>query len=79
MSHPNPITYMQSNSASSKVLALQEGTLTVVSRYKDQATLDAHFHRDYFQEVGKQVEAEGLLAKPLNIMTVQPIGGFENR
>jgi quinol monooxygenase YgiN len=49
------------------------------SRYKDQAALDAHFKTDYFQELGKQIEAEGLLAKPLNIMTLQPIGGFDSR
>jgi quinol monooxygenase YgiN len=61
---------------------VQDGTLTEVvghSRYKDQATLDAHFKTDYFQELGKQTEAEGLLAKPLNVMTVQPIGGFDSR
>jgi quinol monooxygenase YgiN len=49
------------------------------SRYNDQAAIDAHFKADYFQELGKQIEAEGLLAKPLNIMTVQPIGGFDSR
>ena len=52
---------------------------TDLHRYKDEAALDAHFKTNHFQEVGKQIEAEGLLAKPLNIMKLEPIGGFDSR
>ncbi|TVY82265.1 hypothetical protein LSUE1_G005979 [Lachnellula suecica] len=47
--------------------------------YKNQAALDAHFKTEYFQELGKAIPAEELLAAPLNIMTIKPIAGFASR
>lgn len=46
---------------------------------KNQSALDAHFKTDYFQALGKTIEAEGLLAAPLDIKTIKPIGGFASR
>jgi quinol monooxygenase YgiN len=47
--------------------SLQDKLLIVSIRFKDEAAYDAHFQRNYFQDVRKLAEAEGLLAKPLNI------------
>jgi quinol monooxygenase YgiN len=46
---------------------------------KTQATLDAHFKMEYFQEVAKKFEAEGLVAAPLDIKTIKPFAGFASR
>jgi quinol monooxygenase YgiN len=36
-------------------------------RYKDEEAFNAHFQMDYFKEVTKRSEDEGLLAKPVKI------------
>ena len=46
-----------------------------MSRYKDEEALKAHFQTEYFTAIGKAIEEEGLLAKPLNIMQLSPLGG----
>jgi len=58
----------------------QGGNVFVVEEiYKDQATYDAHFKTEYFQALGKAIGDEGLLAAPLDIKTIKPIGGFVSR
>lgn len=46
---------------------------------KDKAAYDAHFKTDYFQKLGQVMPEEGLLAAPLDIKTIKPIGGFASR
>jgi quinol monooxygenase YgiN len=46
---------------------------------KDQATYDAHFKTDYFTALAPMIQSEGLLAGPLDIKTIKPIGGFASR
>jgi hypothetical protein len=46
---------------------------------KDKAAYDKHFTTDYFTALGQTFSKEGLLAAPLNIMTIKPIAGFASR
>jgi len=46
---------------------------------KDQATFEAHFKTDYFQNLGKVIPEEGLLAAPLDLKTIKPVAGFASR
>ncbi|CZR70292.1 uncharacterized protein PAC_20194 [Phialocephala subalpina] len=59
----------------------QGGNVFVVEEIlnKDQATYDAHFKTEYFQKLGEVIPQEGLLAAPLDIKTIKPIGGFLSR
>jgi quinol monooxygenase YgiN len=51
----------------------------VVERFKDEATFDAHIALDYFKDIGRRMAEQQLLAKPLNLMKVVSIGGFDSR
>lgn len=46
---------------------------------KNKATYEAHFKTDYFQKLGEVIPQEGLLAAPLDIKTIKPVGGFAAR
>jgi len=48
-------------------------------RYKDQETLKVHTATDHFKVLGKAIAEEGLLVKPLNIMILEPVSGFDGR
>lgn len=45
----------------------------------NQAALDSHMKTEYFQALGATIQGEGLLAAPLDIKTIKPIGGFLSR
>jgi quinol monooxygenase YgiN len=45
----------------------------------NQSVYDAHFKTDYFTALGETIQKEGLLAGPLDIKTIKPIGGFASR
>jgi quinol monooxygenase YgiN len=47
--------------------------------FKNFTTYDKHFKTEYFQALGATIQKEGLLAAPLNIMTVKPVAGFASR
>ncbi|PMD66983.1 uncharacterized protein K444DRAFT_658163 [Hyaloscypha bicolor E] len=58
----------------------QGGNVFVVEEiYNNQAVYDAHFKTDYFTALGETIQKEGLLAAPLDIKTIKPIGGFASR
>lgn len=46
---------------------------------KDQAALEAHMTSEFFQNLGKAIGAEELLAKPLDIKKIKPFAGFVSR
>lgn len=48
-------------------------------RYTAQADFDKHLSLPAFKELGAAFEKEGLVGKPLNIMTVKSIAGYETR
>ena len=45
----------------------------------NKAVYDAHFKTDYFTQLGSIIPQEGLVAKPLDIMTIKPVAGFASR
>ncbi|KUJ14981.1 uncharacterized protein LY89DRAFT_589396 [Mollisia scopiformis] len=58
----------------------QGGNVFVVEEiYKDKSTYDAHFKTEYFQKLGEIFPKEGVLAAPLDIKTIKPVGGFATR
>lgn len=45
----------------------------------NKAAHESHFHTEYFTALGQTIQKEGLLAAPLDIKTIKPIGGFGSR
>jgi len=46
---------------------------------ENEAAHDAHFKTDYFTHIASVIPQEGMVAKPLDIMTIKPIAGFASR
>ena len=58
--------------------------LTLISaggenRYKDKASYEVHHNSEDFKSLVGAVQKEDLLAKGLEIMYLEPIGGFASR
>jgi quinol monooxygenase YgiN len=51
----------------------------IIERFKDEATFQAHIKFDYFKEIGKRMEEQKLLAKPIEGIQVVMVGGFDSR
>lgn len=46
---------------------------------KNKAAHEKHYQTEYFQALGKAIGDEKLLAGPLDVKTIKPIGGFASR
>ena len=51
----------------------------VIERFKDEATFNTHVALEYFKDLGRRMGGQKLLAKPLNLMKVVRIAGFDSR
>lgn len=47
--------------------------------YKNKAALDAHAGSSEFKAFVKQLEAEDLMAKPMDLKFLTTVGGFSSR
>lgn len=51
----------------------------IIEKFKDEATFQAHIEFDYFKEIGRRMEEQRLLAKPIEGIQVMRVGGFDSR
>ncbi|KAF1347917.1 hypothetical protein BDV97DRAFT_400113 [Delphinella strobiligena] len=58
-----------------------EGTpvFIMLETYKDSEALNGHLGSEAFQNLGQTFQKEGLVAKGLEIVKCEPVGGFASR
>jgi quinol monooxygenase YgiN len=56
-----------------------EPQFIVIEQYTNQDAVKVHGSAEPFKAMGRTFRKEGLLAKPLAVLFVKPIGGFDSR
>ncbi|KAF2231434.1 hypothetical protein EV356DRAFT_579244 [Viridothelium virens] len=51
----------------------------VIETYTGKAGLEKHASSDIYKRLGKAIQSEDLLVKPLQVVAMHPIGGFASR
>ncbi|KAL9094987.1 MAG: hypothetical protein Q9165_002589 [Trypethelium subeluteriae] len=51
----------------------------VIETYKDKAGVEKHMGSDIYKTLGNAIKKEDLLVKPLQVVSMHPIGGFASR